>query len=300
MLAGRYSFSICAAPGAIQALLDTMTSFTRPDVHQCPVCQSYLLWPNLKSFNTYGITTTWSDGAAPLHGMLDACSARSCPACRTVLWKKDLHVLGALTSAPRPISPLSKKLANWFGDKHGYLGKEKEWAAIPTAWKEAERGDRLEYLDMQRALLAERVLSPDRELFLRRRIWWGTNDHIRRHPDGSRVTELSVASEPERRANMLRMIELHEVAGSGLVERAELLRNLARFDDAIRLLTSGAPEIRDSSTAAWTLRWAKAGDADVRTFTNVPTVWSDVEEAMADPDAVPTDDQSVPQPKHAW
>ena len=294
----RYSFSICAAPDAIQALLDTMTNFTRPDVHQCPDCQGYLLWPNLKSFNTYGTATTWSDGAAPLRGMLDGCTARSCPTCRAVLWKKDLEVLGTLTTAPRPVRPLSRKLAEWFGDKHGYLRAEDEWAAIPAAWKDAEHGARLEYSDMQRALMAMHALDRDSEMFLRRRIWWATNDHIRRHPDGSRVTEEPITAEADRQANMLRLIELHETARGAFAERAELLRHLGRFEDAISLLTSGASEIRDSSTAAWTLRWAKAGDADVKTFTDVPTVWSAVEEAMADGDAVSTYDQSAPQPKH--
>lgn len=279
-----------------------MTSFTRPDIHQCPHCQGYLLWSNMKSFNNYGIVTTWSDGAAPLRGMLDGCTATSCPACRTVLWKKDLHVLGRLTSAPRPIRPLSRKLAKWFGDKRGHIRAESEWAAIPSAWKEAEHGDRLEYTDMQRALLTMggRDRDRDREMFLRRRIWWATNDHIRRHPDGSPVTDVPVASELDRRANMLRMIELHEAGGSGLAERAELLRNLARFEDSIRLLTSGAPEIRDSSTAAWTLRWAKAGDADVKIFTNVTTVWSDVENQTTNTEIPPTQDPSASQPKHVW
>jgi hypothetical protein len=43
---------------------------------------------------------------------------------------------------------------------------------------------------------------------------------------------------------MTRMIELHQAANNGVVERAELLRQLGRFDDAIRLLTSGAPETK--------------------------------------------------------
>jgi len=275
-----------------------MTRFSVPDVHKCPACHGYVLWPNMKSFSTFGIETTWSDGASPMGGMLDQSTARACPKCRAVLWKKDLEVLGTLISAPRPIGNLTRKLAVWFGDKYGYLRAEDEWAAIPAAWKEAEHGDRLEYTDMQRALLFIREPDRDREMFLRRRIWWKTNDHIRRHPDGSPVTVEPVAPELERQANMLRMIELHELACSGYAERAELLRNLGLFEDAIRVLKSGASEIRSSSTAAWTLRWAKAGDADVRTFTNVPTVWSEVEEAMADGHAVPNYDRGVPQPKH--
>jgi hypothetical protein len=270
-----------------------MTRFSDPDVHQCRDCQGYLLWPNLKSFSSYGIKTTWSDGAAPLRGMLDGSAARSCPKCRAVLWKKDLPVLGTKGSAPRPMGNLSRKLTEWLGDKHGYVRAEDEWAAIPATWKEAEHGAPLEYTDMQRALLAmrepdrDRDQDRDREMFLRRRVWWKTNDHIRRHPDGSRVTEKPVAPEADRQENMLRLIELHEVAGSGLAERAELLRNLGRFQDSIRLLTSGAPEIRASSTAAWTLRWAKFGEAEVKTFTNVPTVWSTVKDPTKDVDNNP-------------
>lgn len=245
-----------------------MTRFSYPEVHQCPDCHGYLLWSNLKSFSNYSVTATWSDGAAPLGGMLDGSAARACPTCRAVLWKKDLEVLGTLTSAPRPIGPFSRKLAKWFGDRNGYLHAEAEWNATPAAWKEAKHGGQLEYPDMQRALVAMRKPDTDRELFLRRRIWWMTNDHVRRHPDGSRVATEPVASESYRRANMLRMIELLELAGSGLAERAELMRNLGRFEETIGLLRSGASEIRSSSTAAWTLRWAKAGDADVKMFTN--------------------------------
>jgi hypothetical protein len=275
-----------------------MTRFSVPDIHQCPDCHGYFLWPNLKSFNTFGIKTTWSDGASPMGGMLDGSTARACPTCRAVLWKKDLEVLGTLKSAPRPIRPFCRKLAEWFGDKHGYLRREDEWATMPAAWKEAEHGDRLEYTDLQRALVATRESDRDREIFLRRRIWWKTNDHIRRHPDGSRVTEAPIAPEPERQANMMRLIELHNIVGNAFAERAELLRNLGRFDDAIDLLRSGTPEIRSSSTAAWILRWAKAGDTDVRTFTNVPTVWSAVDELGPNVDALPTYARSDHWPKH--
>lgn len=253
----------------------------------------------MMSFYNYGIKTTWSDGATPLGGMLDGNTARACPTCRAVLWKKDFEVLGRLTKAPRPIRPFCRKLAAWFGDKYGHRRAEDEWAAIPAAWKEAEHGDRLEYTDVQRALLAMREPDRDREMFMRRRVWWKTNDHIRRHPDGSPVTVEPVAPEPERQANMLRMIELHELAGSSLSERAELLRNLGRFADAIRLWRSGAPEIRSSSTAAWTLCWAKAGDSDVRTFNNVPTVWSDVSDSPSNPGDQPSE-AARPVPRAVW
>jgi hypothetical protein len=72
------------------------------------------------------------------------------------------------------------------------------------------------------------VPNPDREMFIRRRIWWATNDYRRMRSDGSLVIENPVASDAERVANMVRMIGIHEAAGSRIPERAELLRQLGR------------------------------------------------------------------------
>lgn len=244
-----------------------MTRFSRPDVHQCPACDGFLLWPNLQSFNTFGQTTTWSDGCSVFSGMLDGCTLRCCPVCRALLWKDDLPVLGQLAMAPRPVGKWTRTWAQWFGDKHGHLRREDEWNAVPDAWKTAEHGARTEYADLQRALLA--VSAPDlgRETFIRRRIWWQTNDHLRRRSDGELTGAEPVAPERERRTNMLRLLEIHEISGSDLPLQAELLRQLGRFGDAARLLTSDALEIRDSATAAWTMRWVKAGDSGVKTRT---------------------------------
>lgn len=244
-----------------------MTRFSAPDVHQCPACDSYLLWSNMMSFNTFGDRMRWSDGCMPFSGMLTSCKTACCPTCRAVLWKDDLAVLGVLRPAPRPVCRLARQWARWFGDKRGYLRREAEWQAIPDEWKVAGHNQCMKYADMQHAVATQ---DAARELFLRRRIWWETNDHQRSRSDGERVATEPVAPEADRRANMLRMIALLEAASDGLDERAELLRNLGQFDAAIALLTSGAAEISSSSSAAWTLRWARASDAQVRVLGKIP------------------------------
>lgn len=218
------------------------------------------------SLNTFGLKTSWSDGAQSWTGMLDSCSVRCCPSCNVVLWKAELDVVGILPPEPWPLGWFMRLLAKWDGDKAGHLRAEREWNELPPAWKLAEHGRRIQYPALQRTILAMAASNPEREIFLRRRIWWATNDHIRLRIDGSPVAEVSVADEADRRANMLRMIEIHEAAGSGLAERAELFRQMGQFDDAIRLLTSGAAEVRASENAAWTLRWAKAADPEVKRF----------------------------------
>lgn len=176
-----------------------------------------------------------------------------------------MDALGILRHKPSPIGRFTRLLAGWNDDKHGYLNAEREWHAQNPAWKTAKHGRQLNYDDLQRAL--EDATDTRRELYLRRRIWRATNDHMRQSGDGKCATTLPIAPEAERRANMARLIVLHEAAGTNIVERAELLRQLGRFDDAILLLKTGAPEIRRSENAAWILRWAKAGGADVKAFT---------------------------------
>ena len=166
---------------------------------------------------------------------------------------------------PSPIGRFTCLLAGWHDVKHGYLNAEREWQAQNPAWKTAMHGRQLTYDDLQRAL--EDATDTRRELYLRRRIWRATNDHVRRTGDGKCATIQPIAPEADRRANMVRLIVLHEAAGTHIVERAELLRQLGRFDDEILLLKSGAPEIRRSENAAWILRWARTGDADVKAFT---------------------------------
>lgn len=256
----------CTHRPLIHAILNAMTRFAAPAVYQCSECSVYLLWSRLASFSTH-IHTSWSDGAKPMRGLLDMCSITCCPACSIALWNEDLEVLGVLPRAPRRIGWIAKMLATWNGDKDGHLQAIREWDDISSEWKVAAHGRSLEYTDVQRALRDMSAPNSGREMFLRRRVWWATNDHIRLRSDGTRVAGQPVASDADRKANMVRMIELHEATGTGISERAELLRQLGRFDDAILLLKSDAPEVRRSENAAWILRWAKAGDADVKAFT---------------------------------
>lgn len=195
------------------------------------------------------------------------CSVICCPVCSIALWNDDLQPLGVLPREPRRIGWITKMLATWNGDKQGYLEAIREWKVIPSEWKVAEHGRSLEYRDLQRALRDVSAANSGREIFIRRRIWWATNDHTRLRSDGTSAAGKPVASDADRNANMVRMIELHEAAEGNIAEHAELLRQLGQFDEAIRLLTSGAPEIRTGASAAWILRWAKARDADVKAFT---------------------------------
>lgn len=242
-----------------------MTRFARPDVYQCPECSGHFLWAGLMSFNNFGITTSWSDGQTAMGGIIDAASVRSCPTCHAVLWLDDLQALGVSPREPRPQCWLGRIVAGWTGDKHGYLRDERAWANVAKEWKAAAHASRPTYSSLQQAACASGIPS-DREIFLRRRIWWATNDHHRLRDDGQLVAEVAVASEEERRANIMRLIALHGVAGNAVAERAELWRNLGEFDRAVALLTSADAKIRTSRAGAYTLQLARKRIAEVMTM----------------------------------
>ena len=241
-----------------------MTRFAAPSVYQCPECKGYLLWPQPLWIPSRR-TTRWSDGIELAADLTDVGAVTCCPSCSVVLWSTDMQALGELRHAPPPLGRFARMLAEWNDDKHGYLYAELEWQAQNPAWKTATQGRQLDYDDLLRAL--EDATDTKRELYLRRRIWRATNDHMRQSGEGKCATRLPSATEAERRANMARLIVLHEAAGTNIVERAEMLRQLGRYDDAILLLKSGVPEIRRSENAAWILRWARTGEADIKAFT---------------------------------
>lgn len=244
-----------------------MTRLSRPTLYQCPACAGYFTRSVLISLHFYDDVPEWSDGMNGQWWAGMGAPVGRCPACSKVVWVDDATAIMSAPCKPLPIGAFARLWYRVTGDSKGRLRDEGGWVALPQEIKEADRLDGLQcardLLDALAGLLPD---AGDREIYVRRRLWWATNDHIRFFEDGSRVVEVPVAPEADRRANMLRMIEIHEAAGSRLAERAELLRQLGQFDDAIRLLTSGAPEIRASENAAWTLRWAKAADSEVKRF----------------------------------
>ena len=119
------------------------------------------------------------------------------------------------------------------------LKAEEAWGAVPAEWKSAERARSLEHDDMQRAVDTT-AHSLAREIYLRRRIWWDSNDHERIRGDGTLVSNEPLTSEANRHQNMARLLALLEEADDAPMQRVDLLRMLGRFDEAISLLKKTA------------------------------------------------------------
>lgn len=190
-----------------------------------------------------------------------------CPTCRNVVWIDDAIALMPAPREPRNIGPIGRLWHRRTGDKRGRLRAWLEWTALPAEIKQAKRFDRLECADdFIEALAALPANDADgREVYLRRRLWWSSNDHLRGLYGVMPVTLPSVA-EDVAQANMLRLLELFEHDPKEQVARGELLRQLGRFDEAVAVLKAVKPDGYSEVKAVKIERLALARFADLRTL----------------------------------
>lgn len=194
--------------------------------------------------NTYGVTF-WSDGDATFSRLPSRSLLIRCPCCSAVHWEEDPQPTGVLPKRPlqrEPMGWLMRKIIQWSGDEHGDLRTQRDWDAAPADWRAAEYDKNLEYHDLCEALNSLHHPDNARELYIRRRIWWLANDQGRIYANGERAPFPPLALHAKAKENMQRMVELHRQADSGIVERAELLRQMGAFDDAVQILTAATPD----------------------------------------------------------
>ena len=242
-----------------------MTRFAPPAVYKCPSCGTLLTWARLASFRPMGAGTKWSDGGEEENGLVDMCLVIGCPGCSTIMWREDCDSVGTLPRKPSEVGPLARVIARWNGDKHGLLAAEQTWRDVPVEWKDAQRGRPLRNLSVDSKMKQARTLPPTRELFLRRHIWWLSNDHERVLADGTRSRQEPALSTIAREENMRRLLELLEATDDAPMHRVELLRMMGRFDESIALLKYTAnPKGRLVGKNLEIETWASADDTSLK------------------------------------
>jgi hypothetical protein len=242
-----------------------MTSYANPAVYQCPACMAFLLRARMRSFNSYG-ARSWSDGYSTFSCLPAMSPLIRCPSCVAVFWQEDFSALGEMPKPPTPPSTdwLMRLLDRLGGDENGDRQAWREWDRSPEEWKSAKADSWLEYLDLKLALRAD-DLTTDREIIIRRRLWWASNDKFRQRVSGIPRSG-PVASKPEAIENMERLIEMLRQADRGVNERAELLRQLGHFEDAVTLLVATSESGRPTGKAAETQAWALARDSGLKLY----------------------------------
>nr|WP_315256598.1 hypothetical protein [uncultured Duganella sp.] len=248
-----------------------MTRFAPPMLYQCPACAGYFTRSVLSSLHFYDDVPDWSDGKNGNWWAHASGTVGRCPACAGIIWLDDAADLMPAPTKPRPIGGIARLWHQVTGDRRGRLREECEWLALPLPIREAESIDRLggaqDFIDALAALSANET---DREINLRRRLWWASNDHLRQH-SGDTATTLSPAVAVDvARTNAQRLLELIHHDPKAQVERGELLRQLGRFDEAVAVLQAVKPDGYNEVKAVKIERLALAGLAELRALNTAP------------------------------
>lgn len=239
-----------------------MTSFAQPLVIQCPKCRSSLYRRRLQSFNDFG-AMGWSDGYTSIFGLNSVSNLGRCGHCRKVFWLDDADELGILPKESPPISAFSRIYHRLTGDSSGVLERERIWNETPWEWKSAKPAETPDFFDLKTALGDIDSLSPEREVWVRRALWFRGNDHHRLNREGKPHRDQPRMSEDEVRQNMQALLALVEQGlDSPLMEKGELLRELGRFDEAVTALSSIDGDFR--AQAELIAGFARSGDSVVR------------------------------------
>ena len=169
---------------------------------------------------------------------------------------------------PSPMSRLSIWYATLTGDKEKKLAEHDAWNKVPTELKNAPDCIPSEFADWLEILQSSAKLSPEREIVARQNVWRTSNDHVRIKTDGQPCRAEPALTEAEANANRLALLQLLEdYASSASTEKAELLRQLGRFEEAIQILQS-ASQKEHSPLAAKIIQLATDCDISIRTIQN--------------------------------
>ena len=181
-------------------------------IMKAPGCKQPLKFPTIRSGNTFG-ATTWTDGKREAPMLPDQPWLRKSPSEGVLFWSDECEKIGQVVSS-------------WFDDDDD--GDDSEWGNLEFA----ETPDEADYF----TAISNQIANTDEQLrYIRMRLWWSGNDRIRR----KELTRL-----PEEHIQNLTEFAplLSEEDPNQRLMKAEVLRELSRFDEASRLLEGAFPE----------------------------------------------------------
>lgn len=237
-----------------------MSRFAPPQACRCQSCAGYFSRRGIASFNDFG-ATRWSDGFINIWIFAGDKSFGRCPVCNALVWVADCATQTVIPSRPRPISTVKRLLARITGDRQGLLAAEQAWIDCPAEIRDCDPMVTPGLDDYREAISAE-PLSPEREIYVRERILWRSNDHQRNGNADESGSQPRISS-AEREQNLIALDALFTELGD---ERdwclhGEVLRLLGRFDEA---LTTLARETTNPERAAMISRFARQGSNEVQ------------------------------------
>ena len=218
--------------------------------YRCPRCSTVAYRRSIASGNTFG-AAYWSDAKREAPMLPESPALVACPACNAYLWVASLTPIGQhdwyLPTARQLVGQLP-------------IEPEKE---PPEEWRNAPRFLAPEAKDLAQALDAGVADTPEREKYLRVRLWWSLNDQYRGEGNGD-----ALRSNGERfQGNVDRLALLLDGSPNDTLLRAEIARESGSFTRSIELcdVLIGMDVVAHLKETAALIR-ARALQRDARVF----------------------------------
>ncbi len=171
-------------------------------IRKCSVCSKSIVEHTIGSGNTFG-ATFWTDGKRKAPMLPDQPWLVMCPHCHAPVWIDELEQLGEI----------------------------EPWGKQDGRFKDAITYE-LPSLDDYFAILEKGLETPGKERYVRLRAWWAGNDTRR-----NKETEIHISAREASNLTAFAQM-LDESDANDLLMKAEVMRELGRFDDARTLLAS--------------------------------------------------------------
>lgn len=177
---------------------------------KAPGCKKPVKFSTIASGNTFG-ATFWTDGKREAPMLPDNPWLRKSPSEGVLFWSDECEEIGSI--------------GGWHAEDED---PHPEWDDLEFA-KEPSETDYFEAIENG---VGD---TPEKLRYLHIRLWWAGNDVIRKNPDKSL---------PEKHLNNLKALEvlLDEDDPDERLMRAEVCRELGKFDESMRLLRFVFPD----------------------------------------------------------
>jgi len=180
-------------------------------VVECPHCGGLEQYQTLRSGNTFG-ARVWSDGKQVAPMLPRPPAVVKCSRCPECYWLADAREVGEFDP--------------W----------EEGAEAADPAWKNATFVEEPTEEEYDRAIAGTLAKTPERERSLRIFAWWRANEPYRDPPESAEITPQPHSDAYRRNLKSL-VGMMDENEENDLLMKAELLRELGRFDAAKDVLT---------------------------------------------------------------
>lgn len=175
---------------------------------KAPGCKKPVKFSTISSGNTFG-ATYWTDGMKEAPMLPDEPWLRISPTEKVMFWSDECEEIGQI---------------DYFSGK-----------SVNSEWKDLDYAEEPSEAEYMVALQSGLAKTRKKERYIRMRLWWRGNDRIRRD-ESSELSEVHLEN--------LHCFEaiLSEGDPDQRLMKAEVLRQLSRFDDALRHLDADYPE----------------------------------------------------------